>query len=192
MRPIHQQIADLYAGDTFLSSSDREAQELEASKSKDTDGDGLVDYDELYVYKTSPYIADSDSDGYTDQEEIFSGNNPNCPTGKTCGVSGDGGETAGSAVSTDELLEAIGVEEVDVYTEVDLNSPEALESFFEQATLEQIRAALLDAGVSQEELDAIDDETLQLFFEDLIDAAITPDMLDAAASVTTDTQAPQS
>src|SRR3989344_3458461 len=45
---------------------------------KDTDGDGLNDYDELYIYKTSPYLEDSDSDGVSDSAEIQKGTNPNC------------------------------------------------------------------------------------------------------------------
>lgn len=54
---------------------------------RDTDGDSLLDYDEVNVYNTSPYLADSDSDGYTDQAEIQSGHNPNCPANETCLVS---------------------------------------------------------------------------------------------------------
>ncbi len=57
---------------------------LESLKTKDTDGDGLSDYDELYVYHTSPYLADSDSDGISDKDEIARGTDPNCPEGKTC------------------------------------------------------------------------------------------------------------
>lgn len=56
----------------------------EALRSKDTDGDGLSDWDELYIYKTSPYLEDSDSDGFSDKEEIDSGNDPNCPVGRNC------------------------------------------------------------------------------------------------------------
>ena len=37
-------------------------------KNKDTDKDGLSDYDELNFYKTSPYLEDSDSDGFSDKE----------------------------------------------------------------------------------------------------------------------------
>jgi len=51
---------------------------------KDTDGDGLLDVDELGVYGTSPYLADSDSDGVPDGEEISKGSDPNCPAGKIC------------------------------------------------------------------------------------------------------------
>lgn len=53
---------------------------------KDTDKDGLSDYDELYVYRTSPYLRDSDSDGIDDKTEIDQGTDPNCPKGQDCGL----------------------------------------------------------------------------------------------------------
>lgn len=56
-------------------------------KTKDTDGDGLNDFDELNLYKTSPYLADTDSDTFSDKKEIESGNNPTCPEGQICNVS---------------------------------------------------------------------------------------------------------
>ncbi len=58
--------------------------ELNKLKTKDTDGDTLSDYDELYSYHTSPYLKDSDGDGTPDNEEIKSGDDPNCPKGKIC------------------------------------------------------------------------------------------------------------
>lgn len=58
-------------------------QDLELRK-KDTDRDGLNDYSELKIYKTSPYLADSDSDGLTDALEIAQGQDPNCPKGQQC------------------------------------------------------------------------------------------------------------
>lgn len=57
-------------------------------KTKDTDKDGLSDYDELYLYNTSPYLADTDSDGEKDKDEILKGTDPNCPKGTTCFQSG--------------------------------------------------------------------------------------------------------
>jgi len=57
-----------------------------ALKSKDTDGDGLNDWDETNIYKTSPYLADSDSDSTNDREEVEKGTDPNCAAGKICGA----------------------------------------------------------------------------------------------------------
>ncbi|MDO8261162.1 MAG: hypothetical protein Q7T50_06775, partial [Candidatus Magasanikbacteria bacterium] len=57
-----------------------------ALRLKDTDNDGLNDWDELNVYLTSPYLEDSDSDGFKDGEEITNGNNPNCAAGAECEV----------------------------------------------------------------------------------------------------------
>ena len=44
---------------------------------KDTDGDGLSDFEEIYFYKTNPYDQDTDSDGYFDNLEIKNGYDPN-------------------------------------------------------------------------------------------------------------------
>lgn len=51
---------------------------------RDTDKDGLSDFDELYVYMTSPYLADTDSDGISDKDEIERGSDPLCPEGQNC------------------------------------------------------------------------------------------------------------
>lgn len=57
---------------------------LEILKNKDTDTDGISDYDELYNTRTSPYLKDSDGDGFLDGTEVQSGNDPNCPQGAVC------------------------------------------------------------------------------------------------------------
>jgi hypothetical protein len=43
----------------------------------DTDGDGLTDYDERYIYLTKPDTEYSDEDSFTDAEEIALGTDPN-------------------------------------------------------------------------------------------------------------------
>ena len=76
-----------YNGPQYLTASEQETAKIDAYKSRDTDADGLNDYDELYIYKTSAYLADSDSDGTNDATEVASGGDPNCPVGKTCAAS---------------------------------------------------------------------------------------------------------
>ncbi|MCC5908780.1 MAG: OmpA family protein [Balneolaceae bacterium] len=49
----------------LMSLSDEELME------RDSDGDGLSDYDEIYIYGTDPLNPDTDGDGLTDYEEIY-------------------------------------------------------------------------------------------------------------------------
>ncbi len=89
---------------------------LESLRSKDTDQDGMNDYDELYVYQTSPYLADSDSDGASDKAEVDRQSDPNCPEGQSCRqpsitntVGGENSNVASgdSALSMDLLRESL-------------------------------------------------------------------------------------
>lgn len=83
---------------------EKEAREFKELKGKDTDGDTLTDYDEIYVWNTSAYLADSDSDGYADNIEIETGNDPNCPRNADCGralSSTDLGEKSSDATGGD-------------------------------------------------------------------------------------------
>lgn len=178
MRPIQEQISTFYSGEEFLTSDERESKEMEASKTKDTDADGLVDYDELYVYKTSPYIADSDSDGFNDKDEVYSGNNPNCPTGKSCGLVTGSSEAVAENSAADALIQGLGQEEILQAGGVEFDSQKDVEDFFQQATMDQIRAALLESGMSQEQLDQIDDETLKAFFYGALDEASDSGLLE--------------
>lgn len=59
-------------------------EDVQKLQQQDSDSDGLTDYDELYIYKTSPYLTDTDSDTYSDKTELDSGNDPNCATGTSC------------------------------------------------------------------------------------------------------------
>lgn len=49
----------------LMNLSDEELQQ------RDSDGDGVNDYDEIYVYETSPLEPDTDEDGLNDYDEIF-------------------------------------------------------------------------------------------------------------------------
>lgn len=43
---------------------------------KDSDDDGISDFDEISIYGTDPFSADSDGDGYIDGAEVLSGFDP--------------------------------------------------------------------------------------------------------------------
>ncbi len=111
-------------------------------KTKDTDGDGLSDYDELNIYHTSPYIKDSDSDGKSDGDEVKNNTDPNCPEGKDCGVPAP----IGNANTGGSLLN-LPIEETPV-------AGGAAEMAAE------IRALLKQQGVSDEMLASFDDQAL--------------------------------
>ncbi len=78
---------------------------LAALKDKDTDEDGLNDYEELYVYGSSPYLLSSASDGVSDGDKVKQGVNPNCQAGKTCTVPTlVVGSTTNNSTSTDSTV----------------------------------------------------------------------------------------
>ena len=60
------------------------SEDPEVLRARDTDSDGLNDFEEIYVYKTSAYLADSYSDTSSDKDEILAGEDPNCPRGIVC------------------------------------------------------------------------------------------------------------
>lgn len=82
--PFLVPISTLTGARTFFGQASNAAREAELSKSKDTDRDGLSDYAELAIYKTSPYLSDTDSDGMPDAIEIAQATDPNCPRGQIC------------------------------------------------------------------------------------------------------------
>lgn len=56
---------------------DKETYIYKTDKDKiDTDKDGLTDYEEIFKYKTNPKLPDTDSDGYGDGVEVKSGYDP--------------------------------------------------------------------------------------------------------------------
>lgn len=64
----------------------------EVLKTMDSDGDGLNDYDEIYVYGTNPLDPDSDGDGLNDYDEVMvHGTDPLNPDSDGDGLS-DGDE----------------------------------------------------------------------------------------------------
>ncbi len=170
-RPFELQFAS-YTGPEFLTPSQEESREAERQKTADTDEDGLVDYDELYVYKTSPYLADSDSDGFDDKTELYSGNDPNCPTGKDCGRTlVQSADAASSKIDTTGFLSGVLNVDPSKYEGLELNSVEDIQKFFAAMGVEEVRAILKSQGVSQETIDQISDEQIMELFTSAIEQA---------------------
>ncbi|MBI4250647.1 hypothetical protein HY622_03600 [Candidatus Uhrbacteria bacterium] len=127
-------------------------------KSSDTDGDGLTDYDELYTYRTSPYLKDTDSDGYTDDEELKTGHDPNCASGKSCfgsafSVSTSTPATASANAMPESLKTIFGPQ-----------GPRSIEDFA-SLSIDQVRELLASQGVSKEDLAKIDDKALMEVYQ---------------------------
>lgn len=142
--PVEERIYN--ANEAFTNS---DISNLLALQGQDTDGDGLSDYDELYLYSTSPYLEDSDSDGFSDFEELQSGNDPNCPKGAVCRSLGT---PAGSGVATEEL------------------------TWDNIANLsnDQLRALLIEQGLPVDEINKLDDETLRQTYLETLEAIQQP------------------
>lgn len=128
---------------------------------RDTDKDGLNDFDELYVYSTSPYLADTDSDGIPDKTEVEKGSDPVCPEGKDCAQFGiDAAAMPVKALATSSFEGE----------QADFNLAD-----LEKATNDpaQIRRMLLESGVDKKVLDATTDAELIQMIKDLMVATST-------------------
>lgn len=160
---------------------------ISALRSKDTDQDGLYDYDEFYTYQTSPYLPDSDSDGQSDGDEVLKGSDPNCPVGQNCRGVLQGGEEASQAP---EMLDP----GAGLIPQESFNGPEfapaeeagddvfSLDEFLGQTeasgttlgtqvevTPQLLRELLLKSGqVDVETLSGIDDETLMRVYQETV------------------------
>ncbi len=126
------------SGDISKSLLEAEDEQL---KRQDSDEDGLTDYQELRIYGTSPFIADSDSDGETDAAEIAAGTDPNCPEGQNCFQP----QTAFTGGTLQEVL---------------ANQQDRLQGVLDSPS--EIRRLLIEQGASPALLANIDDQSLQI------------------------------
>ena len=114
-------------------------QDLLGLSQKDTDGDGLSDYDEVYTYGSSAYLKDSDSDGVDDKTEVARQTDPNCAAGKQCFT-----ESFAAAADSNNLL------------------------FDQTSQVSQLRLLLKQAGVSDEELSQLSDSDLVAAYQEIL------------------------
>lgn len=120
---------------------------------KDTDGDGITDAQELKIYNTSPFLEDSDSDGLGDKAEIDAGQDPNCPQGTDC-----------RAAALPSARETEQQELVEQLYETSVISKIADSGIPGLTDAQTIRTNLSAAGVPGEVLDQFTDEELTRLF----------------------------
>ncbi|MDD4272021.1 MAG: hypothetical protein PHF50_04440 [Patescibacteria group bacterium] len=142
----------------------------EALKTKDTDNDGLSDYDELNMYKTSPYLEDTDGDTLKDGEEIKNNTDPNCPKGETCSgglldnsatADQSGGASAAPNDTLNSLLNQFGATEPQ--TQSTLNTENLTSDQLDalkNIDAASLRELLIQAGMDKGALDKISDTDL--------------------------------
>lgn len=153
-------IYEPFLQDTVTRDTSAQEQALEefssllATQQTDTDGDGLTDYFETNIYGTSIYLPDTDSDGFSDKEEVDSGNNPLCPAGEVCGLLGPGEDDA--AAIAESLLVAPST--------LELSDPSAGG---------QLRELLIAEGVDPFVLSEYTNEELAQLYEQVVAASGT-------------------
>ncbi|MFH1194042.1 MAG: hypothetical protein V1661_03545 [bacterium] len=128
-------------------------------QTKDTDGDGLTDFEEINLYNTSPYLADTDSDAIPDGEEVKNDTDPNCPSGKTCGTAenaGAGAATVGSDLPNSPLGNGGASVAAPVVSDLTKLTPA------------DIRKMLKDSGMKDADLNKLDDKTLMQIYAEAL------------------------
>lgn len=149
-----------------LDPAEREEAQLLALKKVDTDGDGLMDYDELYVYRSSPYMRDTDSDAVADGEEVRRGTSPTCQEGKDCLFN-----TIAATANASSTAAAGQKQENPV-------APQISQTDFNKLSAADLREVLLESGIPEDQLKQVSDEDLlklvQQAQQDTSDAKSTP------------------
>lgn len=115
-------------------------------KNLDTDKDGLSDYEEKYIYNTSAYLDDTDSDGKKDLDEINRGTNPLCD------------ESKGACSNEGYLVPPQS--DSNLFNPLATSTPESLNPAAGNYSAAQLRQMLISAGLDKATLDKISDADL--------------------------------
>lgn len=133
----------------------------------DTDQDGLSDYDEIYVYKTSPYLADTDSDGFSDKQEIDNNADPLCPKGKNCNVGID--TSAASTIYATSSSNSLNISADGATLDLTgVNETDLTKALNGQSDAAALRRLLISSGASAEELNQISDTDLLKSYQETL------------------------
>ncbi|OGF25156.1 hypothetical protein A2303_02305 [Candidatus Falkowbacteria bacterium RIFOXYB2_FULL_47_14] len=144
--------------------------------SKDTDGDGLSDGDELYLYKTSPYLEDSDSDGFLDKNEIDSEHDPNCPEDRECygteasADADEAGKTPAPADSMADILEQLNRANTAIPAAESSGgeTPDAAKVFGGEMSAADLRTLLISSGADEAMIGQFSDEEIVNIYKEIL------------------------
>lgn len=141
----------------------QEPQETEQElMNKDTDGDGLTDWDEINIYGTSRYLEDTDSDGISDYEEVVEGTNPNCAEGEICNENN-------LDIENQKISTSTTMNELQTSQDLDLSDQdeETLNQMLQgQLPVSQLREVLKSAGFPSDQLDQLTDKELENLYKE--------------------------
>lgn len=146
----------------IVTGKDGDFSDLETLRVRDTDQDDLNDYEELYLYRTSPYLGDTDGDNLSDALEIKQGTDPLCPEGKVCGND----ELALDIAQKKQLLEQLSGagESLDDWQ----NSLSSLD--LASIPADVLREALVEGGMAEEDLAQLSDADLLALYQEAKDS----------------------
>lgn len=133
---------------------------------RDTDGDGLSDYDESTLLGTSVYLEDTDSDGLSDKEELDAGTDPLCPTGENC-------NNLQETLNPDNTLENQIQSNLIPPTDIDASNvdQEFLQKAINgQSDVETLRLILIQSGANEEMINSISDEDLMKIYQESLNS----------------------
>jgi len=152
-----------------------------ASRSKDSDTDGLSDYDETNIYKTSPYLEDTDGDNISDFNEIKQGKDPLCAEGSACSLLAANPDlipVVPAASSTENVDSENLASNVD-----DALLLKALRGEGDASTMRQI---LIQGGAEPEQVAILTDEDLMTMYADILKSQ-SPNTVITSTTTTTAT-----
>lgn len=154
---------------------DKFSDPIEALHYRDTDRDGLNDFEEIYVYGTSAYLADTDGDGINDKDEIMQGKNPLCAEGAACDK---------------QNSENLPVLTLDSW----IADPEPEGILFDPQSLlgdpEKIRNLLISTGMDPAVLENINDKELMVIGQEILSSEEFKSMLSGEEKTTSTVKNP--
>lgn len=175
--PFRVSVKEAYKNVGLLKDQTEEQESL--AKRIDSDGDGLSDWDEQNVYKSSPYLWSTAGDGVPDNIKVAMGENPLCKLGEPCTAQAMKFDLPTGSFPLMEMSDQPNVNEQ--LSDILMGENQVGENFrgaADEAGVEYnldtiprdpalLRQALMQTGrVDQEKLDSLSDEQLLQFFDE--------------------------